>query len=355
MVDEMDLLASMKAVEPLRPRAFEDARVVLRAAMAMEEGTRETKTAARRRARWGTGTKVGFGAFAVGAVAAAAAVALVATSTSAPRPAAPPVSASQGADGSPLLTLAAYITANSPAPIGDASLIIRAQTIGNHQPDISYNLYGDNGTYYAGGDRKSLTQAVDQHQNMANGIDSVEVKTALQAASGNLATARMQMATALPGDQWLALTGPAQKAAYAKVLADRAKIYKIKGVKNPPAHLPMAQDIQLMINNRVWNNSVDALSAGAGRPQVRAGVLRLLSTIPGVTVVRSSYHGQPTLTITAGSAVFGQGYGEQVLTINAKTGMPVTSVFPAFGKVAADVQIFQVSRVTLARVAAGKY
>lgn len=62
----------------------------------------------------------------------------------------------------------------------------------------------------------------------------------------------------------------------------------------------------------------------------------------------------PALTLTAGPAVFGGG-GEQVLTINASTGMPILSVDPAFQDVPRSVDAFQVSRVTLAAVAAGKF
>ena len=49
------------------------------------------------------------------------------------------------------------------------------------------------------------------------------------------------------------------------------------------------------------------------------------------------------------------GSGEQVLTVNARTGMPVKSVFPAEGNVPSDVQTFKVYRVTLAGIAAGKF
>ena len=51
----------------------------------------------------------------------------------------------------------------------------------------------------------------------------------------------------------------------------------------------------------IWENSLDALTAGAGKPQVRAGVLRILSTLPEVTVTRTTPGGQPTLTQRAGA------------------------------------------------------
>ncbi|HXT91643.1 MAG TPA: hypothetical protein VN714_20600 [Trebonia sp.] len=254
---------------------------------------------------------------------------------------------------SPLVTLAANITANSHSQSGNASLIIRTQTDGNIPPQVSYNLYTDGGAYYAGGDKRSLRQAVARHEDMADGITATEVKTALYAAAGNLASAREQMATVLPGDQWFFLTGAAQRAAWEKGAAQERVILKEKGIKTP-LKMPTGKALQSIIDNRVWNNSVDALSAGGGNPQVRAGVLRLLSTISAVTVAHSTSGGQPALTLTAGPEVFG-GQGEQVLTINAKTGMPIKSVEPANGNVPSSTDTFQVSRVTLADIKAGRF
>src|SRR6202044_2386907 len=86
----------------------------------------------------------------------------------------------------------------------------------------------------------------------------------------------------------------------------RAALEKAKGMK-APLTMPTGKTLQEDIDNSIWNNSMDALSAGAGNPQVREGVLRLLSTIPEVTVANSTTGGQPTLTLTAGSALFGGG------------------------------------------------
>ena len=78
-----------------------------------------------------------------------------------------------------------------------------------------------------------------------------------------------------------------------------------------------------------------------------------MSTIPEVTVADSKTGGQATLTITAGPAVFG-GDGEQVLTIKARTGMPISSVVTGRG-MPTSVETFRVSRVTLADIKAGKF
>jgi hypothetical protein len=78
-------------------------------------------------------------------------------------------------------------------------------------------------------------------------------------------------------------------------------------------------------DNYLWGDSLDALQAGAGNPQVRAGVLRLLATMSDVTVAQTAVDGQPTLTLTASGPVFGGGYQEQMV-INADTGVPVSFI-----------------------------
>jgi hypothetical protein len=370
IVDEMDLVSQLKEAAPLRPEAYQRARATLRTAMAETRPARAqemspvqgSSQARNRRLAVGTRGKVGIGA-GIAAVAAAVAAGLVVTSapqSTAPQSIGPqpPVSQSTAptqapVTGSLLVSLAASITAvSSPLP-GNASLIIRTQTIGSRQPDVTYSLYTDSGALYSGDDKATLMQAVAHKENLADGMDAGDLKAALYAATGNLTTARQQMATVSPGDDWLFLPPAAQKAAWQKDIAQSWPILKAKGMKTPPK-MPTGQALLDLINNRIWNNSVDALSAGGGNPQVRAGVLRLLSTIAQVTVAPSTTRGVPTLTLMAGPAVFG-GAGEQVLTINAKTGMPILSVDPAFQNVPRSMDAFQVTRVTLAAVAAGKF
>jgi hypothetical protein len=348
-VDEMDLVSQALDVTPWQPEAYERARARLRETGSSQAGNR-------RRGTLGVWGKAGIGAgIGAGIAAVAAAVAVVLAGTPAP-PAAPagPASRAQAA-ASPLVTLAARITADiGPLP-GNATLIVRTETTGNIPPQVSYNLYADSGAFYGGGDKKSLMAAVARHENMADGIDAREVAAAGYAATGDLATARVRMANASPNALGLGLSPAARKKIWEKARAGANEILKEKGAKyRLPANPPTGKTLRGYVDNYVWNNSVNALSSGAGDPRVRAGVLRLLSTISGVTVAHSVTGGQPTLTLTAGPAVFG-GSGEQVLTVNAKTGMPVKSVFPAEGNVPLDVQTFQVSRVTLAGIETGRF
>jgi hypothetical protein len=247
---------------------------------------------------------------------------------------------------SPLVSLAANISASSGPLPGNASLIIRTQTIGDASPEVTYNLYTDGGAYYYGDNKTDLLTAIAQNDNIADGMDAREVAAARYAATGALTVARERMINATPNTFGLGLSPAARYEIWKKAVAREAPMLRAKGFKIPTSP-PTGKALQSELDNWVWNNSVDALTEGGGDPQVRAGVLRLISTISAVTVVSSTTDGQATLTLTAGPEVFG-GAAEQILTVNARTGMPIKSVDPAQGTVPMSVDTYQVSRVTLA-------
>ena len=244
--------------------------------------------------------------------AAVAAVAAVLAITSLPQPAAPARPAARApAATSPLMTLAARISASDSVLPGNASLEILKHVIDGKLRDTFYGLYIDSGVLYSGDNKQTLMAAIAQHANLATSYDSQVVAAARSAATGDLATARMRMIDATSG------VVPVQ---YANIL---------------------------------WTNATYALNWAGVNSEVRVGVLRLLSTIPAVTVANSTTRGQPTLTITAGSAVFGGLGDDEVLTINATTGLLIKSVSdpgPSSG-----VEDFKVSRVTVASIKAGKF
>ena len=109
-----------------------------------------------------------------------------------------------------------------------------------------------------------------------------------------------------------------------------------------------------LYDNWAWENSLDALIVGSGDPQVRAGVLRILATLPDVTVTDGTSDGQPTLVLTGGDAVLGSDYHEQ-LTIDASTGIPVSFAGGAPGQPTTGTISYQVSRVTTDDIAAGTF
>jgi hypothetical protein len=149
------------------------------------------------------------------------------------------------------------------------------------------------------------------------------------------------------GDPLVGLSSAAQKTVWDKEQAAAQAIIKEKGGKAKP-HPYSSQAVQQHFDNYLWAYGTEALSAGDGNPLVRQGVLRLLSTISGVSVAPSTTEGEATLTITAGDEVF-EGNGSEVLTVDAKTGMLVKDVSSTPGIPTADTT-YHSSRVTAAHL-----
>ena len=349
----MDLAGQALEVTPWRPEAYERARATLRGAMA-ESGSlteaapvpeaapllgRGSSLAGHRRRRiLGTRGKVGIGA-GIGTIAAAAAVILVATSTpepatSASQPPKPTRSASQRSGAStrstdaeqPLVTLAAYLAAE-PAPRGDATLVERET--GAARVTV-WDLYADDGRYFFSRTEAGLPAQVKENNSQGGGWAGREIAAAIYAVKGNLDTAALKMA-------W-------------------------------PYATPVPTFSSALIKDgAVWEDSEDALVAGSGNPQVRAGVLRLMSSLPGITVTNGTVNGQTTLTLTAGAAELGHSTtgraakfdpdsgpaNQEAITINADTGIPLQIVTGTVGHVSVGVT-YVVTRVNLADIAAGK-
>ncbi len=379
MTDEMDLIGELKGAEPLRPEAYQRARAVLRAAMAepgtvrvlgaaSAEGTtmettpvrdKEFTPAAPRRRKIGRAGRVGIGA-GVGVAAAAAAIALVVTSSStggtvpaaakAPAASAGTATASAPAAGSPLVTLAAQIKADA-QPTGDAWLVISTQVDGTRTMQVLYTLYTDGGAIYSGYSVNDIKYAIAHHQDqMSSGGYAPLVKAAILAATSSPAQGRTTMLKA-GGDPLVGLSPAAQKKVWDQEQAAAQVIIKEKGGNAKPQPYS-SRAVQQGFDNNLWKDSIEALSAGDGNTLVRQGVLRLLSTIPGVSVAHSTTNGKATLTITAGPEVFpavSKGNGNEVLTIDAKTGMLVKGVSNAPG-VSTAYTTYRSSRVTTARL-----
>ncbi len=224
-----------------------------------------------------------------------------------------------------LVRLADHLQATTPAPTGDATLIMRSN-INPGSPTITVaDLYADNGKYYFSQTRSGLSAQVSGGHTEGNGFNVREVQDAIYATTGDLAVARERMAdSALPD-----------------------------GVKPPK----VTQDVT---NNWILDGSLDALITGAGNAQVRAGVLRILSTLPDISVRNTTTNGRPTLAITAGPALFPADYPakssnfRETLTIDALTGIPIATMVGHIGDVP-TTESYQVTRVTLSDVAAGKF
>jgi hypothetical protein len=358
MIDEMDLLGDLKAAEPMRPRALEDARAVLQAAMAVDAAP-ETRTAARRRARWGMRRTAGFSAAAV--AAAAAAVALVVTLTPAPTHNAvatgkPPTQGAPLPANPALAQLAADITARPAKLPGNATLEIRNQSPASDKPGANgIDLYTDSGIYYWGLNRSNLRQAIAAHQDDGQGQFKRAMAAAVIAAKGDVATGRAKMAVAnlVPGTS----TGPGAKRAH--IQAKRTEIQKLRAYDKehgkkytPPKPLTPAQKKE-QTDNFIWMNALDALSAAPGNTQVRAGVLDIMATMPNVKVTHTSTAGRPTLTLADSWPLLDKNLVES-LVIDASTGSPV-ALFNRQPGQPLNATYYHDSRVTLASVKSGKF
>jgi hypothetical protein len=203
--------------------------------------------------------------------------------------------------GPSLLRVADHLRAESET-VGDATLVIRSQSYPGKTPIVGADLYTDSGEYFFAHDKGGLGAQIAAHNNQADGLFAREIAAAKDAATtSDIDAARARMADA---------PDPAKP-----VPPGETKVPKLKG----------GGGVVSRFDNYLWGDSLDALQAGAGDPQVRAGVLRLLATMSDVTVARTAVDGQPTLTLTAGGPVFGGGYQEQMV-INADTGVPVSFI-----------------------------
>jgi hypothetical protein len=357
---DLDVRFAAPGERDLPPGRHELHREILMNHMLTESGQAGPAPARRRRPgrqMLAIGAAAGFGI-----AAAAVAVALVATSTSRPPAASPqPVAGDPTAShsaasttpaaSSPLVLLADTITASASKQPGDATLIFRSTTFTDGQaPGSGFDLYTDSGPYYWAPAESGLPAAIAAHQNQGDGLFTREIAAAEYAVHGDLATAREQMADA---------PDPAQegKSAAAQMSPPLLKAKaELLGVKPAPGQSLAAAYDKAYTDSWVWTDAVEALEAGAGSPQVRAGVLRLLSTVSGIVVTHGTFDGQPTLVVgevTPGSN--GNGRSEAAMTLNAGTGVPLEYTDGLVGKTPDSTTIYKVSRVALADIAAGKF
>ena len=122
---------------------------------------------------------------------AAAAVTMVAVSFGSVGPATPVAGAAV------LNHLASHIKANATMPLpGDATLVLRTQSYPDGTSNSEADLYADNGEYFSTPTEGGLPAAIADNANVGNGFSAREIKAALDAVNGNLATAVQEMATA---------------------------------------------------------------------------------------------------------------------------------------------------------------
>jgi hypothetical protein len=288
-----------------------------------------------------------------GIAAVAAAVALFAVSGTDPAltSQAPATSthAAVGKVNGTLMHLAADITAD-PVPPGNATLVLRTQSYPDSSSMTGADLYTDGGEYFYATTESGLPSAIASNADVGDGVGAREVAAALYAVNGNLATARAMMANApFPGGVQPSLQAQlAQAQAAEPFLKDKGVILPAPTAASVAAHEKSSTD------NYIWMDSIDAFAAGAGNPQVRAGILRILSTLPEVTVTKTITDGVPTLTVTATAPALPANY-QEALTIDAATGVPVSFAGGTPGQVPSVTVAYEISRVTMSDMAAGNF
>jgi hypothetical protein len=292
--------------------------------------------------------RIARGGIGVGVVAVAAVAAVGVASAGSPAPAgtaqasgahAGASTSSTGSDAQPPLVKLAADLAAAPSPAGDATLVERQTGAPGRASIDVWDLYTDGGRYFFAQTEAGLPAQVKENNNQGDGQFGREVAAATYAATGDLDTAALRMAWpyATPVPAWLSA---------------QVKKMAVGGMQ---------------IDNYVWENCEDALVAGSGNPRVRAGVLRLVSALPHITVTHGTVDGQPALTLTAGAAELGNAgidkanpkaetgpAYQEAITINAATGIPLEVASGPAGKVAGTVT-YVVTRVRLADIAAGKF
>jgi hypothetical protein len=240
------------------------------------------------------------------------------------------------AENTPLVQLVGYLT-TAEQPTGDATLMLRDRRYTTGLKVDVWDLYADNGDYYFAKTRAGISAQVKGHhtRKTEDGYKN-EVAAAKQAATGDLNEARKKMARA-----WV------PKNLKVKPTLEAPGVTPTLPAGKVPERLKAMFEIN-KTDNRVWNNSMDALTVGAGSPTVRAGVLRLLGQMPEIKVKTGTLNGQPVLTLTADTPA---SPGSESLTVNANTGLPVKYT-------GADVGVtvnYTVTRVTLVDLAKGKF
>jgi hypothetical protein len=344
---DLDARFAAPGERDLPPGRHELHREILMNHMLTENGQAPARHRRPGRQMLAIGAAAGFGI-----AAAAVAVTLIATSISRPPTASPrPVAGGSTTVSSPLVLLADTITASANKQSGDATLVFRSTTFTNGQaPGSGFDLYTDSGPYYWAPTESGLPAQVAAHHNLGDGLFTREIAAAEYAVHGNLATARERMADA--PDPALAGKSPAAQMS-PRLLKVKAKLL---GVKAAPGQSLAAAYDKAYTDSWVWSDATDALEAGAGNPQVRAGVLRLLSTVSGVVVTHGTLDGQPTLVVgDVTPASNGNGRSEGAMTLNAGTGIPLEYTDGPVGKTPDSTTTYKVSRVTVASIAAGKF
>jgi hypothetical protein len=245
-----------------------------------------------------------------------------------------------------------FMLADQATPSGDATLVLRRQVYPNSPEIDGADLYGDNGAYYYSPTLGGLPAAIQQDGTVNIGsADSEQRDTAAAEAALTepIGQALAQMATAeLDPDakQQNAVTPAGNSPAAAELRQKRAQMQAQVKKEN-------LRSVMSPHDGMIWDNGMDALLAGAGNPQVRAGVLKLYAAIPQITTSNGTLNGQPTLDVTATLMSSNAGTYQEQLVLDANTGVPLEMIGGNEGQTPGVTVYYTISRTTIAAVQNG--
>lgn len=242
---------------------------------------------------------------------------------------APPPSA----EAAPLIRLSHTIRAQ-PAVVGDATLVLRH----SHQKDgttiTAADLYFDDGRYFFSATPEGLRTATAQQ---VTGVNTKQKLAAAAAAVGLPADqARRAMIEAGSPPGFPDHMGEAEGGGLDAKTRAAGRRTSARLRTDPAARAALVENV-------LWGNAMDALVAGAGRADVRAGVMKLLATSDSVTVTKATEDGRAVLKIT--ETAFPDSYTE-TLIVDATTGVLTRQTGGTTGR-PPDVTVdYDVTRVT---------
>jgi hypothetical protein len=261
------------------------------------------------------------------------------------------------ASAAPLAQLSQQVLAE-PAPTGDATLVLRRHAFADDEGFTGADLFLDDGRYFyaptrgeipariASGSTESPTSARVVRAVAAAASTDLPIQ---EARAGVIRASFPPGAEIAPADQPgpVAVPGASRAPAAPAPVPVPRRSHATGGAPAPAAAPRTSRQVD---DNRIWFSSIDALQAGAGRRDVRAGALRLMASIAAVDVTKKTVAGHPALRVR--STDFAGGYEERLL-IDATTGVPLRFEGGTTGKPPSVTVTYDVSRVTTAEVASG--
>lgn len=222
--------------------------------------------------------------------------------------------------------------ADEPVAPGDATLVLRRQTYPGSAEIDGADLYADNGNYYYSPTLAGLPDVIAQNETVNVGSADPEQR---DIAAANAA-----------------LSEPIDQARQQMSVAGFDPNVTPKSISPPPTH----DNLHPVISHEdglIWDNGMAALTAGAGNPQVRAGVLKLFAAIPQITTSTGTLNGEATLDVTASLLSSDSGLYQEQLVLDADTGVPLEMIGGNQGQTPEVTVYYTITRTTVAAVENG--